>query len=219
MILIRVIFIATLLLFTLNARENPFFPSVGEKDILVTSNESRTKTRLKRAAITLPTQARIVQKVTIEFKNLDGSLQSKSIELDNSVDWHLPIFISQSYSQTSKVQNFNSTSKSIIEQKKSKYKNLASLKQLSLFSSGKSLKLITTDKMLRNFLLVNPHRIVLDFKKSMDIKYYSKKNKKSIFKKIRIGDHKGYYRVVIELDGYYRYELKKLSKGYIIELI
>lgn len=224
MILIRVLFISTLLLLTLNARENPFFPSVGEKDILVTSNEDRTKARLQRATITLPTQARILQKVTIEFKNLDGSLQSKSIELDNSVDWHLPIFISQSYSQTpedkqKKIQNFKAISKSTIEQKKSKYKNLASLKQLSLFSSGKSLKLITDDKMLRNFLLVNPHRIVIDFQKSTDIKYYSKKSKNSIFKKIRIGDHKGYYRVVIELDGYYRYELKKLSKGYLIELI
>jgi len=223
-ILIRVLFISTLLLLTLNARENPFFPSVGEKDILVTSNEDRTKARLQRATITLPTQARILQKVTIEFKNLDGSLQSKSIELDNSVDWHLPIFISQSYSQTpedkqKKIQNFKAISKSTIEQKKSKYKNLASLKQLSLFSSGKSLKLITDDKMLRNFLLVNPHRIVIDFQKSTDIKYYSKKSKNSIFKKIRIGDHKGYYRVVIELDGYYRYELKKLSKGYLIELI
>ncbi|MCK4737858.1 MAG: AMIN domain-containing protein, partial [Sulfurimonas sp.] len=159
--MIKILFIFALLLTTLNARENPFFPSVGEKDILVTSNIDRTKPPLKRATITLPAQARILQKVTIEFKNLDGSLESKSIELDNSVDWHLPIFVSQSYSTVDTITP--------VPQKKTKqkikYNNIASIKHLKLYSSGKKLKLVTNDKIKRDFLLVNPHRIVIDFKK------------------------------------------------------
>ena len=213
--MIKTLFIFTLLLCSLNARENPFFPSVGEKDIPLTSTEDRTKSPLKRATITLPTQARILQKVTIEFKNLDGSLESKSIKLDNSIDWHLPIFISQSYSTS---LSSAPMPKKKIKEIKTKYTNIASIKHLKLYSSAKKLKLITDDKIIRDFLLVNPHRIVIDFKKDTNIKSYIKKSPKNIFKEVRIGNHKGYYRAVIELDGLYRYDKKKISNGYLLEL-
>ncbi len=125
--MIRTLFISVLLLATLNARENPFFPLVGEKDIPLTSNEDRNKEPLKRAAITLPAQARILQKVTVEFKNLDGSLESKSIELDNYVDWHLPIFISQSYGDTQTEPQTTVKDKKSAP-KKRKFKEIASIK-------------------------------------------------------------------------------------------
>lgn len=215
--MIRALFISTLLLTSIGARENPFFPSVGENDIPLTSMEDRTKTPLKRATITLPNQARILQKVTIEFKNLDGSLESKSIELDNAVDWHLPLFISQSYTAA---PDFLSTSANgnKAKEEKTKYTNIASIKHLKIYSAQKKLKLTTNDNIIRNFLLANPHRIVMDFKKDTDIKSYIKKSPKNIFREVRIGNHKGYYRVVIELDGHYRYELKKISDGYLLEL-
>lgn len=195
---------------SLDARENPFFPADGNKDMTYTSNENRTIPPLKRATITLPTQARIIQKVTIEYKNLDGSLESRSIELDNSIDWHLPIFISQNYSET--LENKQKKAKKI------KYKKLASIKFASFYASDKKLKIVTKDKLLRNFLLVQPHRIVVDFKKDASLKSLIKTNKNSIFTKIRVGNHAGYYRVVIELDGYYRYKMKKTSDGYIFNL-
>jgi hypothetical protein len=226
-ILIKILFISLLLLLTLNARENPFLPSVGEVDIPMTSNEDRTKTPLKRATITLPAQARLLQKVTIEYKNLDGSVENKSIELDNYVDWHLPIFISQSYTDQSEtthavVSAVSSTPAVIADKKKvqkdMKYENIASINFLKLYSSGKNLKLVTGDNMIRNFLLVNPHRIVIDFKRDTDLKSYTKKIPKNIFCEVRIGNHSGYYRVVVELDGLYRYEIKKISDGYILEL-
>jgi len=210
--LIKIIFISLFLLATLNARENPFFPSLGEKDIPYTSNEDMAKPPLKRATITLPAQARVLQKVTIEYKNLDGSVESKSIELDNSVDWHLPIFISQSYSTT------DTATKQSSKKEKRKYKNIASIKHLKLYSSYKKLKLLTNDNIIRNFLLADPHRIVIDFKKDTNIKSYIKKLPKNIFRDIRIGNHKGYYRVVIKLDGLYRYNIKKISNGYLLEL-
>lgn len=216
--MIRVLFVSAILLIMLHARENPFFPSVGEKDIPVSSNENRNKEPLKRAAISLPAQARIVQKVTIEYKNLDGTVENKSIELDNSVDWHLPIFISQGYTEVSKSTQPEAGSNEKDNQKKSAYKNIASTKHLSLFSSGKSLKLVTADEAIRNFLLVNPHRIVIDFKNASEIEAYEKKGLKDIFKEVRIGNHDGYYRAVIELDGYYRYDIKKIPDGYLLEL-
>lgn len=217
--MIRVFFISSLFFLLLNARENPFFPSDGERDMLVTSNEKRDSEPLKRATISLPPQARVLQKVTVEFKNLDGSIESKSIELDNAVDWHLPLFISQSYAQQeSDIQPQTKASTKKTTQKKESYKNIASIKHLSLSSMGKNLKLTTTDEIIRDFLLVNPHRVVIDFKKETDIKSYVKKIPDNIFKEVRIGNHDGYYRVVLELDGLYRYGLKKIPGGYLLEL-
>ncbi|MDQ1244134.1 MAG: hypothetical protein QG565_474 [Campylobacterota bacterium] len=230
--MIRTLFISILLLSVLNARENPFFPSTGEKDIPVTTNEESPQTPLKRAAITLPTQARVLQKVTIEFKNLDGSVENKSVELDNSVDWHLPIFISQSYSEnpsapkmeTAAVPEVKQKNVDTSPQKKStppkdaEYENMVSTPFLKISSSAKSLRLTTNDEAIRNFLVVNPHRIVIDFKKDTDMKSYIKKVDGNIFKEVRIGNHDGYYRVVVELDGHYRYDFKKVADGYMIEL-
>ncbi|MGE4420168.1 MAG: AMIN domain-containing protein [Sulfurimonas sp.] len=217
--MIRVFFISSLFFLLLNARENPFFPSDGERDMLVTSNEKRDSEPLKRATISLPPQARVLQKVTVEFKNLDGSIESKSIELDNAVDWHLPLFISQSYAQQeSDIQPQTKALTQKTTQKKESYKNIVSIKHLSLSSMGKNLKLTTTDEVVRDFLLVNPHRVVIDFKKETDIKSYVKKIPNNIFKEVRIGNHDGYYRVVLELDGLYRYGLKKIPGGYLLEL-
>ena len=214
--MIKALFITILLLLSLNARENPFFADKGEKDIPYSSNENRIKTPLLRATITLPAQARILQKVTVEYKNLDGSLETKSIELDNSVDWHLPIFISQNYRAGQTENKSAKIKKQSVN--KTKYKEIASISPLKIYSSGKNLKLVTADKMLRNFMLVNPHRVVVDFKRDSSMKSYVKKNPKNIFTKVRIGNHDGYYRVVIELDGLYRHTLDKISNGYLLEL-
>ena len=194
---------------TLNARSNPFFPSEGEVDIPHTSNKSTAVAPLKRATIELPAHARVLQKVTIEYKNLDGTVHTKSIDLENSVDWHLPIFISQNYSVN------DSSAKT---SKKLKFKKIASSKFSSFYSSGKTLKIVTKDKIIRNFLLTDPHRIVVDFKRDSSLKSLNKSIKNSIFSKVRVGNHSGYYRAVIELDGYYRYAMKPYKNGYIFTL-
>ncbi len=204
--MIRVLLVMLLLLAVSDARENPFFPAKGEKEIPYTSNEYKTLPPLKRATISLPSQARVIQKVTIEYKCLDGSIEQKSIDLQNSVDWHLPIFISQNYVST------------IQEPKRKKFKKIASFKYGSFFASSKALKIITNDKIIRNFMLVEPHRIVIDFSRDTSLKTYTKQNKNSTFKKIRIGNHLKYYRVVIELDGEYRYKKKKIANGYMFIL-
>jgi len=211
--LIKIFFISLFLLSTLNARENPFFPSQVEKDIPLTSVNSTNLLPLKRATISLPPQARVLQKVTLEFKNLDGSIESKSIELENSIDWHLPVFVSQSFGEISEEK------KALKKQELKEFKKIASMKHATFFSLDKTLKIVTSDKNIRNFLLVEPHRIVMDFKKDTTFKSYTKVMKKNIFFVIRVGNHSGYYRIVIELDGLYRYKLEKISDGYMIHLI
>lgn len=211
--MIKVLFIIFLLVFNLNARENPFFPASGDKNIPYTSNEHRDLPRLKQVSIKLPSKARIIQKVTIKYKNLDGSLEEKSIDLKNSVDWHLPVFVSQNYTpqEDTKKQEKKST-------KVQNFKKIAQVNSTTIFTSNKTLKIQTKDKMIRNFLLVQPHRIVADFRSDKDVKSFIVKNLKGIFTKVRVGNHSGYYRVVVELDGYYRYRVQKTPEGYLFEL-
>jgi len=198
------------LLLTLEARENPFFPANSDNDTLYTSNKDMSIPPLKRATITLPTHARVIQKVTIEYKNLDGSTETKNIDLHHSIDWHLPLFVSQSYNAPAKNK--------VIKSKKKRYKKVAGSSKLKFLTSGKTLKISTNDKIIRNFLLVNPHRIVIDFKKQTGMKAFTKTIQDSIFTKIRVGNHAGYYRVVVELDGHYRYRLKRDKGSYLFTL-
>jgi len=192
-------------------RENPFFPVDATQDILLTSNQDRSIPLLKRATMKLPSTARTIESVTVKYKNLDGSIAIKTIELHNSIDWHLPLFISQNYGASPEIPKVC---------KKVSYKKIASLPFIEFYAAGKKLKIVTKDKMLRSFLLVKPHRIVCDFKRQTDIGSYIKNVKKPfLFKKIRVGTHKGYYRVVIELDGYYQYKVIRIKEGYLFSLL
>ena len=207
--MIRTLIIISLFLLNIEARENPFFPSDGEADIFITSNEVVSLSKLKRATVSLPSDARVIQSVTINYKSLDGSQSSKTVELENSIDWHLPVFISQSYSLVDK------KTKSI-EDKKPNFKQIAKIKYAKFLSSNKILKIVTKDKLIRNFTLVEPHRVVLDFKRDSHMKSYEKKSKNNIFRAIRVGNHSGYYRVVVELDGHYKSITSKYKNGYSI---
>ncbi|MEA2100324.1 MAG: AMIN domain-containing protein [Campylobacterota bacterium] len=207
--MIKFLFFLFTLITIIDARENPFFPAEGEMDILLTSNISTQIPALKRATLTLPPQARVIQKVTIEYKNLDGSISNESIVLNNSVDWHLPIFISQNYDTSLKKEK-----KKINKE----FKQVAFIKYAKFYTSEKTLKIVTKDKILRNFLLVQPHRIVVDFDRDTSLRSLTKTIKNNIFSKVRVANHDGYYRAVIELDGYYRYKMKKTSDGYIFKL-
>jgi len=200
----------------LDARENPFFPVDSAQDIPVTTNQVQNIPPLKRVSIELPSTARVLESVTVRYKNLDGSISSKTTEFEHSVDWHLPLFISQHFcdEDTKSSQVFNRYKQG----KKPHFKELLKLPFIRFYAYDKTLKITTKDKLLRDFLLVKPHRIVCDFQKDIDIRSYVKKIPKGVFKKIRIGTHKGYYRVVIELDGYYNYSMKKTNDGYLFVL-
>jgi hypothetical protein len=207
----RFLLIFPLLLTLLEARDNPFFPAEGVKDLPVTSSEIKAFDPLKRAAITLPDSARVLKKVTVEYQNLDGSVGKRSIDLDNSVDWHLPLFVSQSYSAT-KTEAAVSSKPSKKQASTPAFNKIAGFTEATFYQSDKTIKIATDDPLLRHFMLVEPHRIVLDFKRDADFLSKSKLIEKGKpFTKIRLGNHKGYYRVVIELDGQYRYDIDKRS--------
>ena len=208
--MIKILFFILTLATIIEARENPFFPATGEMDIPITSNISTKIPPLKQATLTLPSQARVIQKVTIEYENLDGTVEKETIVLNNFIDWHLPIFISQNYTTPKKKEKQKEIKES--------FKLIASIKYAKFYTLNETLKIVTKDKILRNFLLVQPHRIVIDFDRDTSLKSLVKRFKDNKFSKIRVANHDGYYRVVVELDGYYRYKMKKVSDGYIFRL-
>jgi len=215
----KLTFLLFALTYSLIARENPFFPLNSDLDIPLTTNQTQSVPKLKRAALSLPSTARQIESVTVKYKNLDGSIDTKSIELQNCIDWHIPIFISQNYNLSSEKESKKKTQPVVKLKKKTKFTKFTSLKFISFYTNEKVMKIKTKDEMIRSFLLTKPHRIVCDFKRATDIRSFEKiSSKKRIFKKINIGTHSGYYRVVIELDGFYKYSIKKSTDGYIISL-
>jgi len=204
-----------LLSLSLFARENPFFPIDSSLDIPLSDRQLQKAPMLKRAALTLPSTAREIESVTVKYKNLDGSFATKTIELQNSVDWHLPIFISQNYNASC------SKPTTVVQKPKKavKFKKFAAFHFITFYTKNRVMKIETKDKLLHSFLLVRPHRIVCDFKRVTDFgRYVIKAKSANVFKKITLGTHSGYYRAVLELDGAYRYTIKKDADGYLISL-
>ena len=214
--MLKVFFAILVFVAGVQGRENPFFPVASSQDVPFTSNQIQQLPMLKRATVTLPSTARVLESVTVEYKNLDGSIAQKKVSINNAIDWHLPLFISQNYNISQRKEKTNTPKR----EQQSSYKKIAVLKFISFYANDRNLKILTKDKLLRNFLLVKPHRIVCDFQRDTDLGSFVKSaGKDSLFTKIRVGTHKGYYRVVIELDGYYTYKIDKVQNGYMIRLL
>ena len=209
--MIKIFLLLFLSLLSVEARENPFFPPEGEVDMPLSVNQTENLPPLKQVTLSLPSTARVIKGVTVTYQNLDGSMSKKTIDLANAIDWHLPLFISQNYG----------TSQESVKPRKKEFHKIFSLSYISLYEAKKELKILTSDAMIRNFLLTKPHRIVCDFARDIDIRAYEKKVKdaKSVITKVRIGNHDGYYRLVIELDGYYLYKMQKIEGGYLFKFL
>ncbi|MDF1881496.1 AMIN domain-containing protein [Sulfurimonas sp. MAG313] len=179
---------------TLWARDNPFFPSDPNAQDMITSNHVENLKPFSQQEIKLPNSARAIKAITISYQNLDGSIEKENLYLNNKIDWHVPFVISHNVSMLAASQS----------KKKSKTINA---KFIKFVPNKKSMRVITKDKMLRNFMLTSPHRIVLDFARETSFRPKNFIINEAPFKKIRMGKHDSYYRVVIELDGQYKYKL------------
>ena len=214
--MIKFLVMSLFALISLDARENPFFPAKNEIDLPLTTNQIKPAESLKRVAITLPSTARVLQSITVSYKNLDGSVVNKTEEVNAHIDWHLPLFISQNIGDAKS----GPSKKRVQTHNKDNYIKLGTLQFIGLHESKNVIKIVTKDKLIRNFLLTKPHRIVCDFKRDIDIRSYVKSVENGYaVKRVRVGNHKGYYRLVIELDGHYKYSKKTIEEGYIFNLM
>jgi len=200
---------------TLMARENPFKVVTTSSTTGKATHKKDTRESFTSKKIKLPSSSRILKKLELSFQNLDGSIETKSVLIDKKIDWHDELILK-------KVNDTEDSITAPIELPKIKKvvkKTKINFKNIVLFTiSNKELHVKTTDKKIRDFLVTNPYKIVLDFKN--EISFYTKVYKLDIknYKSITVGKHDGYYRVAIELDGRYLYDIKKVKDGYLINL-
>ncbi len=236
----RFVIFCVLLFASLNARENPFKPvnaGMNEQSIEAT-NEKNVLGDFESKKMRLPSQARVLKYVTLGYQILDGSIKELRVPVDKNIDWHKPLVLGLKDSpvpmQTKKLE------KSLLKVKKrpSKTKTIGNniaLKKLStpvakdiyskkltsFFSfdiNGKTLAMHTKDKLIRDFAIANPNKLVFDFQTNTS--FYTKivKIDTPPFVKVELGSHKGYYRIVFLLDGAYTYTLSKLDGKILVKL-
>ncbi len=188
----------------LNGRDNPFFPTDPNEKQMPTSNKIENLKPFTAQQISLPSSARTIKGLVIHYQNMDGSMASEALELNNQIDWHKPLILSHDTSPSQKSSKEETKSKHI------------ETEYINFIPSGKTLKLVTKDKMLRNFMLTLPYRIVMDFARDTSFKPKEYPLNTPPFERIRLGNHDKYYRVVVELDGQYGYTLNVSANDYTI---
>jgi len=187
---VRLIFLFLFIVFV-NARINPFEPVIKPQNINIIKPQF-----FKKAVVYLPKDARVLKKVIFIYQSLDSDIKQKSVDINKDIDFHSPIILLH------KPKTFKSL----------KY----NFRYFNLYIKNKKLFIKTKDKLIRDFFLVKPFRLVLDFKK-YSILPTIKKSFNSFVKKVVVGSHTTYYRVVIYLDANYDYKVIKTNEGIEIE--
>ena len=180
-----------LLVIMLSARENPFAPVVTNKNNNIIKKQFFTSKKL-----TFPSDARVLKSVILKYQAVTGSIKTIEFPINQNIDWHNPLIL-KSLQKTKSIKSVK-------------------VKFLTFYIKNHKVLIQTNDELLRNFFLVKPFRYVIDFKANKNFLTYTKKTD-TFIQKIVIGNHSGFYRVVLYLDGIYKPVIQKEAKGYLID--
>ncbi|RDU69427.1 AMIN domain-containing protein [Helicobacter cholecystus] len=198
----KAIYISVMCLNLLLGREDPFELKMTPKKS-PQSVEGEISQPLESLDVKLPSTTRILKEVKFIYQKIDGSIGEKSVKIERDIDWHYPITISQI------------GDKSIIEEKKPMSYTLGDFEFIII---GKSIRIYSPYKILQNFVLPKPFRIIIDLRRTEKIINQDIKLKGRFFTDISLGTHQDFYRVTLALDGQYGYNIEQDEKGYIITL-
>lgn len=185
---------------TLWARQNPFESVITQK-AEEHNPQSMHQEPLSSIEFVLPSTARVIKSVQITYQNLDGSIENKIIQLDEDIDWHYPLLIAQ------KAQGASYQSE-----------NRFKLGDFELVVNRNSIFIATRKKLLRDFILPKPYRLVLDIEGVKSNEYQKIKLDKKYFSDAEISTHEGFYRISIGFDGRYKYHISPQRDGFVITL-
>lgn len=219
---IKLLYILLFLYAFANAK-NPFDIEQNLSDNIIIP-ESFQKEEVK-----FNSSARILKGITFHYINLDGSESDLKLDINKSIDWHDRYVLTRVKTpDPSKILDVSVT----IPEKNNSKSDLNTSVSIELpiqtdkiydfiaYTTYKNkIKFSTSDEILSDFSIGNPSKIVLDFKSDNIQPTKNIRLKDSLFKRIDFGSHKGYYRLVIYLDGKYSYKIQKDSTGYIINLL
>lgn len=183
------------------ARENPFFSTAESSTMPISSNTVIHKPPLTSMTYSFPDQARVLKEATFTFQNVDGSFETRKLEIDQSIDWHHPLVLSQYGNQ--KTAPDTAVSKS----------SNANNGFIQFVHSGNQISLLTKDPILRSFSLGDPSSIIIDFIHTASFNPYEKNLSASPYAKVKVTYHAKFARAVIALDGRYACTVSKTDRG------
>ena len=224
----RVILLASCVMVLL-ARENPFVPDDINATTLNSTNISQNSPKLDKIIAKFPSDARELVSATFNYKSIDGSIKQNSIDINASFDWHDDIIISSQSPVTNETTTDEQTKQAAAKKVAPKPLSVPpkieppldsvsfmDFIKFDIFNS--KIEIINQDRLIRDFIIDKPDKIVMDFNKNSEFNTQTIKVHKGPLKKITIGAHKGYYRVVLFLDGNYHYGLRQSGNGYTLTL-
>ncbi|MBP9566034.1 MAG: AMIN domain-containing protein [Sulfurospirillum sp.] len=224
------------LIISMEARENPFETTNAPEVVGKTTQIEEKRSDFKSTSITFPSSARILKSVTLTFQNLDGSIEEEHQNIDQNIDWHHPLLLSPQGVEKStpppapsiapvppltkkNIEVKELKSVSIMPSVKTKSEERVKLvENIFLLAEGNEIKIFTKDLKIRDFLVADPYKIVLDFKRTRSFATKTVDLKKNPFVLATLGEHKDFYRIAILLDGHYRYDLQTFEGGYSLKL-
>jgi hypothetical protein len=211
----RTLLLLCLSLIVLSARENPFQPVIDENVLPITSNTTKAPPPFQKIRVRLPHDARVLNSVVFYYQSIDGSIKNELVTVDRTIDWHKPILITQE-NRVFKIKTPHP------KKRQEKIDPLQSIYHplpfIAFEVKHNQLKIVTHTQKIRHFHLSHPFKIVIDF--AYDTTFLTKHIplNRPPFKSIDIGNHHGYYRVVITLDAPYQYTIQKREHGYLLDL-
>ncbi|TLD80277.1 AMIN domain-containing protein [Helicobacter sp. MIT 05-5293] len=182
------------------ARDNAFASAITPKEG-EHQQSSIHQEPLSSVEFVLPSTARILKSIQVTYQNLDGSIESKVIQLDESIDWHYPLLVAQ-------------RAQGAVYQGENRFK----LGEFELIVNHNRIFIATRKKMLRDFVLPEPYRLMLDIEGTKDNFYEKVKIDKKYFTQAEISTHDGFYRISLEFDGRYKYRISPQRDGFSITL-
>lgn len=193
-----IIVLHSFLYINLYARENPFKKVDTRKSVF----KKGAKSYLNDSTFRLPDEAREISEIIVRYKSISGEQVSTIIKINKKIDWRIPISLSQKEVRRTKLKKQSSLE--FVPFSFIKYK-----------VSDDSVFIYTSATNIRNFMLPNPNKIVMDFSYDNYFKTYKKKIDKNYkVSSITTGSHKGFFRVAIVLIGKYKYKITKVNNGY-----
>lgn len=198
------------------SRDNPFVPV---EDISKSTSIVQKNGNFQEKDFSLPDSARILKKIEVYYQNLNGSISKQVVDINKKIDWHDKFIITYKNSKIKTLPTIvkpKTKEQTVVKKDDMKlfsYKDFISFKVL-----GKSIKIITKDSKIRDFLVDKPYKIIVDFRRDTDFLTKTFHINRPPFVSVVLGNHNKYYRVAIWLDGQYVYSLKKEKGDYIITL-
>lgn len=197
----KALYISLILACTVFARENPFFSTEESSAMPVSSNTVMHKPPLTSMTYSFPDQARVLKEATFTFQNIDGTFETRKLQIDQSIDWRHPLVLSQYGSQ--KVTSSAPINKS----------SHADSGLIQFVHSGNRITLVSKDPILRSFSLGDPSSIIIDFVHSSAFNTYEKDLSASPYSKVKVTYHGKFARAHITLDGRYTCTVAKTDQG------